>query len=64
MDTAIAFSVQTLAQALSTPRWPIVLGVRREAGMLEHGMVMYDAPCRWCKECKHGVRTRNPEAYR
>ena len=32
--------------------------------MLEHGMVMYDALYRWCKEGKQEVHTWNPEAYR
>ncbi|HSC94094.1 MAG TPA: chromate resistance protein ChrB domain-containing protein [Burkholderiales bacterium] len=32
--------------------------------MLEHGMVMYDALYRWCKEGKSEVHTWNPEAYR
>jgi len=32
--------------------------------MLEHGMVMYDALYRWCKEGKQEVHTWNPETYR
>lgn len=32
--------------------------------MLKHGMVMYDALYRWCKEGKQEVHTWNPEAYR
>ena len=32
--------------------------------MLEHGMVMYDALYRWCKEGKQEVHTWNPQAYR
>jgi hypothetical protein len=32
--------------------------------MLEHGMVMYDALYRWCKEGKSEAHTWNPEAYR
>ena len=32
--------------------------------MLEHGMVMYDALYRWCKEGKSEVHTWNPAAYR
>jgi rhodanese-related sulfurtransferase len=31
--------------------------------MLEHGMVMYDALYRWCKEGKEEVHTWKPEAY-
>ena len=32
--------------------------------MLRHGMVMYDALYRWCKEGKQETHTWNPEAYR
>ena len=32
--------------------------------MLGHGMVMYDALYRWCKEGKQETHTWNPEAYR
>jgi rhodanese-related sulfurtransferase len=32
--------------------------------MLGHGMVVYDALYRWCKEGKQETRTWNPEAYR
>jgi rhodanese-related sulfurtransferase len=32
--------------------------------MLKHGMVMYDALYRWCKEGKEEVHTWNPAAYR
>ena len=32
--------------------------------MLKHGMVMYDALYRWCKEGKQESHTWNPEAYR
>jgi rhodanese-related sulfurtransferase len=32
--------------------------------MLEHGMVMYDALYRWCKEGKAELHTWNPEAYK
>jgi hypothetical protein len=32
--------------------------------MLEHGMVMYDALYRWCKEGKSEAHTWHPEAYR
>ena len=32
--------------------------------MLEHGMVVYDALYRWCKEGKHETHTWNPEAYK
>jgi rhodanese-related sulfurtransferase len=32
--------------------------------MLEHGMVMYDALYRWCKEGKTELHTWNPEAYK
>jgi rhodanese-related sulfurtransferase len=32
--------------------------------MLAHGMVMYDALYRWCKEGKQEVHTWNPELYR
>lgn len=32
--------------------------------MLEHGMVMYDALYRWCKEGKSEVHTWNPALYR
>jgi len=32
--------------------------------MLEHGMVMYDALYRWCKEGKQEIHTWNPETYR
>jgi rhodanese-related sulfurtransferase len=32
--------------------------------MLKHGMVMYDALYRWCKEGKQEVHTWKPEAYR
>ena len=32
--------------------------------MLKHGMVMYDALYRWCKEGKEEVHTWNPQAYR
>ena len=32
--------------------------------MLKHGMVMYDALHRWCKEGKEEVHTWNPQAYR
>ena len=32
--------------------------------MLKHGMVMYDALYRWCREGKQEAHTWNPEAYR
>jgi len=32
--------------------------------MLKHGMTMYDALYRWCKEGKHETHTWNPEAYK
>ena len=32
--------------------------------MLEHGMIVYDALYRWCKEGKQETHTWNPEAYR
>ena len=32
--------------------------------MLEHGMVLYDALYRWCKEGKQEAHTWNPEAYK
>jgi rhodanese-related sulfurtransferase len=32
--------------------------------MLAHGMVMYDALYRWCKEGKQEVHTWNPDLYR
>jgi rhodanese-related sulfurtransferase len=32
--------------------------------MLKHGMVMYDALYRWCREGKEEVHTWNPQAYR
>jgi rhodanese-related sulfurtransferase len=32
--------------------------------MLRHGMVMYDALYRWCKEGKQEAHTWNPEAYK
>ncbi len=32
--------------------------------MLEHGMVLYDALYRWCKEGKQESHTWNPEAYK
>lgn len=32
--------------------------------MLRHGMVMYDALYRWCKEGKQELHTWNPEAYK
>ncbi len=32
--------------------------------MLAHGMVVYDALYRWCKEGKQEIHTWNPEAYR
>jgi rhodanese-related sulfurtransferase len=32
--------------------------------MLKHGMVMYDALYRWCKEGKQETHTWNPEAYK
>jgi rhodanese-related sulfurtransferase len=32
--------------------------------MLKHGMVVYDALYRWCKEGKAEMHTWNPEAYR
>ena len=32
--------------------------------MLRHGMVMYDALYRWCKEGKQETHTWNPEAYK
>ncbi|HLE66943.1 MAG TPA: chromate resistance protein ChrB domain-containing protein [Burkholderiales bacterium] len=32
--------------------------------MLRHGMVMYDALYRWCKEGKEEVHTWNPDLYR
>ena len=32
--------------------------------MLEHGMVLYDALYRWCKEGKAELHTWNPEAYK
>lgn len=32
--------------------------------MLEHGMVLYDALYRWCKEGQEEAHTWNPEAYR
>ncbi len=46
----------------------ISLGLSRLFGddheMLKHGMVMYDALYRWCKEGQEEVHTWNPEAYR
>jgi len=46
----------------------ISLGLSRNFGddheMLAHGMVMYDALYRWCREGKSEVHTWNPEAYR
>ncbi len=32
--------------------------------MLRHGMLVYDALYRWCKEGKQETLTWNPEAYR
>lgn len=32
--------------------------------MLQHGMIMYDALYRWCKEGQNEVHTWNPAAYR
>lgn len=32
--------------------------------MLRHGMVMYDALYRWCREGKEEVHTWNPDTYR
>jgi hypothetical protein len=32
--------------------------------MLQHGMVLYDALYRWCKEGKQEAHTWNPEAYK
>jgi hypothetical protein len=44
------------------------LGLSRLFGddheMLRHGMVMYDALYRWCKEGQDEVHTWNPAAYR
>ena len=46
----------------------ISLGLSRnfadDQEMLKHGMVMYDALYRWCKEGKQEVHTWNPESYR
>ena len=46
----------------------ISLGLSRsfpdDHAMLAHGMVMYDALYRWCREGKDEVHTWNPEAYR
>ncbi len=46
----------------------ISLGLSRLFGddheMLRHGMVMYDALYRWCKEGQEEVHTWNPAAYR
>ena len=46
----------------------ISLGLSRNFGddheMLKHGMVMYDALYRWCKEGKQETHTWNPEAYK
>ena len=46
----------------------ISLGLSRieenDHAMLEHGMVMYDALYRWCKEGKQETHTWNPEAYK
>jgi rhodanese-related sulfurtransferase len=46
----------------------ISLGLSRLFGddheMLKHGMVMYDALYRWCKEGQDEVHTWNPDAYR
>ena len=46
----------------------ISLGLSRLFGddheMLKHGMVMYDALYRWCKEGQQEVHTWNPTAYR
>ena len=46
----------------------ISLGLSRidenDHAMLEHGMIVYDALYRWCKEGKQATRTWNPEAYK
>jgi len=46
----------------------ISLGLSRLFGddheMLEHGMVMYDALYRWCREGQDELHTWNPDAYR
>ena len=46
----------------------ISLGLSRidenDHAMLEHGMIVYDALYRWCKEGKQETRTWNPEAYK
>jgi len=46
----------------------ISLGLSRnfadDQEMLRHGMVMYDALYRWCKEGRDEIHTWNPAAYR
>jgi rhodanese-related sulfurtransferase len=46
----------------------VSLGLSRlyadDHAMLKHGMVVYDALYRWCKEGKQEMHTWNPEAYR
>jgi len=37
---------------------------RDDHGMLEHGMVPYDALYAWCKQGKDELHTWNPAAYR
>jgi rhodanese-related sulfurtransferase len=37
---------------------------RNDHEMLKHGMTMYDALYRWCREGKQETHTWNPEAYR
>jgi hypothetical protein len=40
------------------------LNFKNDYQMLEHGMTMYDALYRWCKEGKSETHTWNPEAYK
>ncbi len=46
----------------------ISLGLSRidenDHAMLEHGVIVYDALYRWCKEGKQETHTWNPEAYK
>ncbi|MEO8145459.1 MAG: chromate resistance protein ChrB domain-containing protein [Betaproteobacteria bacterium] len=37
---------------------------RNDHEMLEHGMTLYDALYRWCKEGKSEIHTWNPETYK
>ena len=67
---APSVSAATLRQSLASARPPLVIDVRKpptfldDHEMLGHGMVMYDARYRWCKEGEQEAYRWNPEAYK